>query len=43
MRFSPTREIERFVDGLPDDRPHAADVAARALRAVAFQYQARRE
>ena len=37
------REIERALDGLPDDRKHAADVAASALRAAACQYQARRE
>ena len=43
MRFSPTRENERALDGLPDDRKHAADVAASALRAVAFQYRARRD
>ena len=36
------REIERALDGLPDDRKHAADVAAGALRAAASQYQARR-
>jgi nitrogen fixation protein NifU and related proteins len=36
------REIERALDGLPDDRKHAADVAASALRAAASQYQARR-
>jgi len=41
MRFSPTREIERALNGLPDDLKHAADVAATALRA--FQYQARRD
>jgi nitrogen fixation NifU-like protein len=28
-------EIERAVDGLPDDRKHAADVVAGALRAAA--------
>jgi len=35
------REIERALDGLPDDRKHAADVAAGALRAAAARYQAR--
>jgi nitrogen fixation protein NifU and related proteins len=34
-------EIERALDGLPQDRRHAADVAAGALRAAAAQYQAR--
>ena len=37
MRYGPT------LDGLPDDRQQAADVAARALGAAAFQYQARRD
>jgi nitrogen fixation NifU-like protein len=37
------REIERALDGLPDDRKHAADVAAGALRAAAARYQARRD
>ena len=37
------REIERALDGLPDDRKHAADVAASALRAAAVRYQARRD
>jgi nitrogen fixation NifU-like protein len=37
------REIERALDGLPDDRKHAADVAAGALRAAAVRYQARRD
>ena len=36
-------EIERALDGLPDDRKHAADVAASALRAAAVRYQARRD
>jgi len=35
------REIERALDGLPDDRKHAADVAAGALRAAAARYQPR--
>jgi nitrogen fixation protein NifU and related proteins len=35
------REIERALDGLPDDRKHAADVAAGALRAAAARYRAR--
>ena len=34
-------EIERALDGLPQDRRHAADVAAGALRAAAAQYRAR--
>ena len=34
-------EIERALEGLPDDRKHAADIAAGALRAAASQYQAR--
>jgi nitrogen fixation protein NifU and related proteins len=37
------REIERALDGLPDDRKHAADVAAGAVRAAAARYQARRD
>jgi len=37
------REIECALDGLPDDRKHAADVAASALRAAAARYQARRD
>jgi nitrogen fixation NifU-like protein len=37
------REIERALDGLPDDRKHAADVAASAVRAAAARYQARRD
>jgi hypothetical protein len=36
-------EIERALDGFPDDRKHAAEVAASALRAAAFQYQARHD
>jgi len=35
------REIEHALDGLPDDRKHAADVAAGALRAAAARYRAR--
>lgn len=34
-------EVERAVDGLPDDRKHAADVVAGALRAAATDYLAR--
>ena len=30
------REVEAAVDGLPDDRKHAADVVAGALRAAAL-------
>jgi nitrogen fixation protein NifU and related proteins len=29
-------EVERALDGLPDDRKHAAEVVARALRAAAL-------
>lgn len=31
-----SREVEDAVDGLPDDRKHAADVVAGALRAAAL-------
>jgi nitrogen fixation NifU-like protein len=31
-------EIERALDGLPEDRKHAADVVAGALRAAALDY-----
>lgn len=31
-------EIERALDGLPEDRRHAADVVAGALRAAALDY-----
>ena len=31
-------EVEQALGGLPDDRKHAADVAARALRAAALDY-----
>jgi nitrogen fixation NifU-like protein len=34
--------IERALDGLPDDRKHAAEVAAGALRAAARDCRARR-
>lgn len=34
--------IERALEGLPDDRKHAADVAAGALRAAALCYLDRR-
>jgi NifU-like protein involved in Fe-S cluster formation len=34
-------EITRAVDGLPDDRKHAADVVADALRAAARAWQNR--
>jgi len=34
-------EIERALEGLPEDRKHAADVAAGALRAAARDYLAR--
>ena len=35
-------EIDEALDGLPEDRKHAAAIAAGALRAAAAQYQARR-
>jgi nitrogen fixation protein NifU and related proteins len=35
-------EVERAVDGLPDDRKHAADVVAGALRAAALDALKRR-
>jgi nitrogen fixation NifU-like protein len=35
-------DVERAVDGLPDDRKHAADVVAGALRAAALACLARR-
>lgn len=34
-------EIERALDGLPDDRRHAADVVAGAVQAAARDYLAR--
>lgn len=34
-------EVERAVDGLPDDRKHAADLVASALRAAASDYLTR--
>ena len=36
-------EVERAVDGLPDDRKHAADVVADALRAAARDHLRRRD
>ena len=35
-------DVERAVDGLPDDRKHAADVVAGALRAAALACLTRR-
>lgn len=35
-------EIERALDGLPEDRRHAADVVAGALRAAALDHLKRR-
>ena len=35
-------EIERALDGLPEDRKHAADVVAGALRAAALDYLGQR-
>jgi nitrogen fixation NifU-like protein len=34
-------DVEQALGGLPDDRKHAADVAARALRAAALDYLGR--
>jgi nitrogen fixation NifU-like protein len=34
-------EIERALEGLPEDRKHAAEVAAGALRAAARDYRSR--
>jgi hypothetical protein len=31
-------DVERAVDGLPDERKHAADVVAEAIRAAAQDY-----
>lgn len=36
-------EIERVLEGLPDDRKHAADVVAGALRAAALDYLRRQD
>lgn len=36
------QEVEEALDGLPDDRRHAADVVAGALRAAALDALARR-
>jgi NifU-like protein involved in Fe-S cluster formation len=35
-------EVERALDGLPDDRKHAADVVAGAVRAAALDALRRR-
>lgn len=37
LRLEPA-EIDRALDGLPDDRRHAADVVAGALRAAALDH-----
>ena len=37
-----SQEVEEAVDGLPDDRKHAADVVAGALRAAALDALRRR-
>ena len=37
-----SEEIERALDGLPDDRKHAADVVAGAVRAAALDHLRRR-
>ncbi len=37
LRLSPA-EVERELGGLPDDRRHAADVAAGAVRAAALDF-----
>jgi len=34
------REVEKALDGLPDERKHAADVVASAIRAAARQFMA---
>jgi nitrogen fixation NifU-like protein len=36
-------EVERALEGLPDDRKHAADVVAGALRAAALDHLRRRD
>ena len=36
-------DVEAALGGLPDDRQHAADVAAGALRAAALDYLRRRD
>jgi nitrogen fixation protein NifU and related proteins len=36
-------EVERALEGLPDDRKHAADVVAGAVRAAALDYLRRRD
>ena len=36
-------EVERTLEGLPDDRKHAADVVAGALRAAALDHLRRRD
>ena len=36
-------EVERVLEGLPEDRRHAADVAAGALRAAALDYLRKRD
>jgi nitrogen fixation NifU-like protein len=36
-------EVERALDGLPDDRKHAADVVAGAVRAAALDHLRRRD
>lgn len=38
----PAADVERALDGLPDDRRHAAEVAAGGLRAAALDYVRRR-
>jgi nitrogen fixation NifU-like protein len=41
VREISAEEIERALDGLPDDRKHAADVVAAALRSAAHDYRKR--
>jgi hypothetical protein len=35
-------EVERALDGLPDDRKHAAEVVTEAVRAAAREWLGRR-
>ena len=37
-----SHEVERALDGLPDDRKHAADVVTEAVRAAARDWLSRR-
>ena len=42
LRHLKPEEVERALDGLPDDRRHAADVVADAVRAAAADWLSRR-